>query len=364
MKQTLRTRLAIRYGIVVAACLALFLLIANHEISEVRHGDDEDDEDDDDDDREEHAEMVEKGVGSYAEIGIYAAMVAVFGLGWFVVRRSLAPISELAHAVDGIRADNLEARLPRTHNGDEVDRMAASFNALAARLEQSFRQMSAFTLHASHELKTPLAVIRGEVENSLAAGTVTAEEFRRFNESLLGEVERLSAIVNGLVLLSKGESGALRLESKPLRFDTLVRECHEDATVLAEPDDITVTLGTCEEITLNGDRHRLRQMLLNLADNAVKYNHPGGSISLSLVRNGGHAVLSVSNTGPGVAADEVEKVFDRFKRGGDALSRGIDGCGLGLSIVRWVARAHGGEAAFSSTPEGLTTVSVTLPAGE
>lgn len=365
MKQKLRTRLAIRYGAVVAACFALFLVIANHEMAELRTGEREDDDDDDDDEREESEEVVkESGFGSYAEIGIYGAMVAVFALGWLVVRRSLLPISDLAHAVDGIRAENLEARLPRSHNGDEVDRMAASFNAMAARLEQSFRQLGEFTLHASHELKTPLAVIRGEVEKALESGQVNPEEFQRFNQCLLAEVDRLGTIVNGLVLLSKGEAGILKLENKPLAFDALVAECHEDAMVLAESDDITVMLDGCDRITLNGDRHRLRQMLLNLADNAVKYNVPGGTIRMSLRRDGGNAVFTITNTGPGVAKEDEEKVFDRFKRGGDALSRKIDGCGLGLSIVRWVARGHGGDANFASEAGGLTTVTVILPAAE
>jgi len=347
---TLRQRLALRYGIVVAACLGLLGWLTYHEF--VR----------------EPALFREAGlaeppgghVGELTEVLIYAGVPVIFLVGWWLVRRSLRPIDELAHGVERFRADNLNERLPRSCNGDEVDRMAAAFNAMAARLEQSFLQIREFTLHASHELKTPLTVMRSQIETSLAQSAGLPEGQRAALDNLHEEVLRLAKIVDGLALLTKADSGLVALERQPVALAELVREAAEDAGALAHADRIQVRLTRCDAVAIAGDRHRLRQVLLNLVDNAVKYNQPGGFVELALQRQADGAELTVSNSGPGLAPELQARVFDRFVRGETSHGRVTEGCGLGLTIVKWIVEAHGGQVQFTSTP-GTTTVVVRLP---
>lgn len=348
---TLRQRLALRYGVVVALCLGLLSWLTYHEF--VR----------------EPAMFRAAGVaeppggqmGELTEVLIYAGVPVIFIVGWWLVRRSLRPIDELAHSVERFHAHNLNERLPRSLNGDEVDRMAAAFNAMAARLEQSFLQIREFTLHASHELKTPLTVMRSQIETSLAQPAALPEGQRAALDNLHEEVLRLAKIVDGLALLTKADSGLVSLERKPVALDELVREAAEDADALGHADGIQVRLSRCDAVAVTGDRHRLRQVLLNLVDNAVKYNQPGGFLELALHRQGDGAELIVSNSGPGLAPGLQARVFDRFVRGETSHSRATDGCGLGLTIVKWIVETHGGRVQFTSSPQ-QTTVVVWLPA--
>jgi len=146
-----------------------------------------------------------------------------------------------------------------------------------------------------------------------------------------------------------------------VRLDELVRDNFADAQILAEPQRIRVELAACEAISVRGDRHRLRQLLLNLADNAVKYNQPQGRVTMELHRANGAAEFIITNTGPGIPAESLPRIFDRFYRGDPAHSDVVDGCGLGLSIAQWIVSAHNGAIQVESTPDKLTTVTVRLP---
>lgn len=288
-----------------------------------------------------------------------AIVLGVVG-GWWLTRRALAPVANLTEAVEKINDHNLSTILPRSGNGDELDRLTEVFNAMTARLDHSFQRIREFTLHASHELKTPLTVLRGELETALHDGSSTLVQKEQL-ASQIDEIERLTKIVDALTLLTKADAGQVSLKYESVRLDELVRESIADAKILAQSQGIEVREEQCEETTINGDRHRLRQLLLNLADNAVKYNQPAGKISFSLKRDGSFAVLQISNTGAGLSADLQPQVFDRFFRGDASHNNAIDGCGLGLSIVQWIVRAHDGEIRFESMPHQLTTVSVRLP---
>lgn len=291
--------------------------------------------------------------------GLPAAALAVAG-GWWLMRKTLAPVAAITAAAGQIHDRNLSAQIPRSGNGDELDRLTEVFNAMTARLDGSFHRIREFTLHASHELKTPLTILRAELETALRDGHATPEQKERL-ASQIDEIERLAKIVDGLTLLTKADAGQVALKCEPLRLDELVRESVADANILAQPQNIEVRLEPCEETTINGDRHRLRQLLLNLADNAVKYNRPGGTVTFSLQRNGASAVLQIANTGAGLAPELQTRVFERFFRGDASHSSAVDGCGLGLSIAQWIVTAHRGEIRFSSEPDRLTTVAVKLP---
>jgi len=280
--------------------------------------------------------------------------------GWWLTRRALAPVTNLTEAVEKISDHNLSTILPRSGNGDEMDRLTEVFNAMTARLDYSFQRIREFTLHASHELKTPLTVLRGELETALHDGNFTQAQKERL-ASQIDEIERLAKIVDALTLLTKADAGQISLKYEPVRLDELVRESIADTKILAQSQGIEIREEQCVAITINGDRHRLRQLLLNLADNAVKYNQPAGKINFSLNREGSFAVLRISNTGSGLPPDLQPQVFERFFRGDASHNNDIEGCGLGLSIAQWIVLSHGGEIKFESTPHQLTTVSVRLP---
>jgi signal transduction histidine kinase len=291
--------------------------------------------------------------------GVPATLLALGG-GWWMMRRALAPVAALTRAAERVNEHNLGDRLPRTGNGDELDRLTEVFNAMTERLNQSFARIREFTLHASHELKTPLTVMHGELETALQDKALPGPQ-REQLESELDEVQRLAKIVDGLTLLTKADAGQIALAREPVRLDELVREACADAQSLARPQDVQVSLAACEELTVTGDRHRLRQLLLNLTDNAIKYNERKGAVTLSLRRVGDTAELAIANTGPGIPADTLPRVFDPFFRADASHRQTVEGCGLGLSIARWIVTAHGGTIQLTSEPTRLTTAMVRLP---
>lgn len=288
-------------------------------------------------------------------------LVLLLAGGWVLMRRTLAPVTALTEAAERVHAETLRERLPRSDNGDELDRLTSVFNDMLARLDDSFRRIRQFTLHASHELKTPLTILRGEIE-TLQRDTQSTPDQREALAGMLDEIQRLARIVDDLSLLTKAGAGEVSLARELVRLDDLVREACEDARILAEPHAIAVELAACDEVTVTGDRHRLRQLLLNLADNAVKHNERNGRVTVTLHCEKDQARLEIANTGPGIVSDELPLVFDPFFRGAEAQRAKREGCGLGLSIAEWVARAHGGTLTIESGPNGLTTVTALLRA--
>jgi signal transduction histidine kinase len=276
------------------------------------------------------------------------------------MRRALAPVAALTEAAERINEHNLNKPLARTGNRDELDRLTEVFNSMTERLHQSFQRIREFTLHASHELKTPLTVMHGELETALHNQTLSSPERARL-ESELDEVQRLTRIVDGLTLLTKADAGQISLAREPVRIDELMREAFADAQSLARPHAISVNLKNCEPAIVKGDRHRLRQLLLNLTDNAIKHNYPNGTVILGLCQSGGNAEISIANTGPGIPPEILPRIFDPFFRGDASHSQIVDGCGLGLSIARWIATAHDGVIEIKSQPGEITMAVVRLP---
>ena len=212
--------------------------------------------------------------------GVPAALLALAG-GWVLLRHAFTPIAALTTAAEKINESNLSRQLPRSGNGDELDRLTEVFNGMTARLDGSFQRIHEFTLHASHELKTPLTVMHGELETALREENLTPPQRERLL-SQLDELQRLSKIVDGLTLLAKADAGQIKLRDKSVPLDELVRDVFADAQILAQSFALELKLSACERATVRGDRHRLRQLLLNLADNAVKYNQPQGRITMGL----------------------------------------------------------------------------------
>lgn len=356
---TIRVRLTAWYaGIMFVSLLAMGWLLYRHFVAWPRH-------------RARHGMISERQVaeeagdfGDVTHIILWSALpsaVLALGGGWWLTRQALAPVARLTQAAQRINERNLRERLPSSGSNDELDRLTEVFNAMTARLDDSFQRVRDFTLHASHELKTPLTVLRGELETALREEDCPLPAQRERLLSQIDEIERLTKIVDGLTLLTKADAGQVGLEMEPVRLDDLLRETFADANILAQPARIEVLMTSCEQTTVLGDRHRLRQLLLNLTDNAVKYNQPKGTVRFSLRNSGGVAALQVTNTGPGLASEFHSRVFERFFRGDQSHGTDIEGCGLGLSIAQWIVTAHRGAIAFDSAPGALTTVTVRLP---
>ena len=301
------------------------------------------------------------GVDITQIIFIYGGSAIIVGLlgGWWLTRQAFAPVAALTTAAEKIHEGNLTQKIPRSGNGDELDRLTEVFNAMTTRLDGSFQRIREFTLHASHELKTPLTILHGEIETELHAKNLPPAQREKLSGQL-DEIQRLTKIVDGLTLLTKADAGQIELKFAPLGLDEIVRDVFDDAQILAKPANISVRLAVCESIFVCGDKHRLRQLLLNLADNAVKYNQPAGTVEFSLRRAGENAELKISNTGKNIPPEILSRVFERFFRGDPAHNSAVDGCGLGLSIAQWIVTAHHDDIRIASA-ENWTAVTVRLP---
>jgi signal transduction histidine kinase len=295
-----------------------------------------------------------------AMFGIPTAALLVIG-GSILLRKSLAPVVALTRAAESIHLDNLRQRLPLTGSGDELDRLTEVFNSMITRLEASVTQVREFTLNASHELKTPLTVMRTQIESAMLGGTVPPAH-RELLASQLEEIQRLTKIVNSLMFLAKADAEQVQLQVERLRLDVLVHDAAADAEMLGRTKGTEVDARISEPVWVMGDRNRLRQLLLNLTDNALKYNSSsGGKIQIQLVSANGSAELIIANSGPGIPREKLSRVFQRFYRCDDSHSSEVEGCGLGLSIVQWITKAHEGTVTIDSQPGKLTVVTVRLP---
>lgn len=288
-----------------------------------------------------------------------ALLVALAG-GWFLAGRALKPVEAITQAAQRIAAGDLTQRLTTPPSSDEIGRLAATFNDMIARLDASFQQVRRFTADASHELRTPLTVMKGEAELALRRPR-PVEDYRLVLESSLEEIDRMSRIVDELLFLARADLGEVRMESKPVRLDTLLEDIQRQATVLGQEQQVQVAVGAIEPVTVLGDELRLRELTLNLVDNAIKYSHTGGKVELALKRDRNLARLSVADNGIGIPPEAQARIFDRFYRTDDARTHCKKGTGLGLSICKWIAEAHHGRIEVQSTIGQGSQFTVVLP---
>lgn len=280
--------------------------------------------------------------------------------GLLLARRALKPVERMTGAAHRISAEHLAERIEETGAGDELDRLARTLNEMLGRLDIAFSQIRQFSADASHELQTPLTILKGELEVALRHPR-TPEEYQAALRSALEETDRIARLVDGLLLLARAESGMLRMDLQPMDLAELVEEVYRRIETLAGSRSIDLRLGAAEPVVIRGDRERLGRLLLNLAENAVKYTEPGGHVTLALRRLGDRAELSVSDTGKGIAPEECERIFQPFYR---VLSSDLSiegGAGLGLSIARSIAAAHGGSIEVESEPGKGSVFRVLIP---
>ena len=291
-------------------------------------------------------------------------LIASLLLGYWIAGRSMAPLHKMVNELEAITdGRSLHRRLVVESQGDEVARLGTAVNRMFERLEKSFSALHRFTAEASHELKTPIMVLRAGVERALRHPGTPAESMQALDESL-DQINLMTELVESLLTLARADEGRLPLALEDCDLRTMVEEAAETASMLAEPAGLTVETAIPDNpVPLYADRNRIRQLLLNLVTNAVKYTPAGGQVSLGLVDQDSNLVVTVSDTGIGIAAGDLPHIFDRFWRADPARSRAGErpGTGLGLAITKWVAEAHGGTISVQSRPGRGTQFTVTLP---
>ncbi|HJR76692.1 MAG TPA: ATP-binding protein [Nitrospiraceae bacterium] len=288
-----------------------------------------------------------------------ALAIALAG-GWFLAGRALRPVDSITLAAQRIAGGDLTQRLPPPASSDEIGRLTDTFNNMIARLESSFEQIRKFSSDASHELRTPLTVMKGETELVLRRERALAD-YQAVLESNLEEIDRMSRIVDELLFLSRADLGEIKMECEPVHLETLVEDIQRQAVLLGQEHNIQVILGQVTPATVMGDELRLRELLLNIVDNAVKYSHPGGTVQIDLTVAGQRAHVAVTDHGIGFPPDTHKRIFDRFYRTDEARAHNKKGTGLGLAISAWIAETHKGHIDVRSEVGKGSTFTVILP---
>jgi two-component system, OmpR family, sensor kinase len=311
-----------------------------------------------------HQEEFLKSVLSAFALAIPLSIVLASGGGYFLARRSLSPVVVMGTQAGRIGADNLHDRLQVSNAHDELGHLAQSFNSLLDRLDQSFEQQRRFMADASHELRTPVAILCGEADVALSQPSRSPEDYRASLDILRGEAKRLKHIVEDLFTLARADAGQYPLTLSDFYLDELVTECSRSFRTLAAAKQITICCDTSQEMPIHADEALLRRMIVNLLDNAIKYTPPGGSVSVNWRVQDSRYRITVSDTGEGIPGELQARVFERFFRADKVRSRSDNdggGAGLGLSISRWIVQAHGGGLELTRSDKRGSTFTVLLP---
>lgn len=288
------------------------------------------------------------------------AMIVAALAGWFVTRQALRPIETVTEtALQITSADDLSRRIP--YNGppdDEIGQLIQAFNTTLSRLENLFNSQRRFVADVGHELRTPLTVIKGNIDLMRRMNCTDEESM----EGIESEVDRLTRLVGDLLLLAQAESGKLPLDNQPVELDTLLLEVLGQMKVLAG-NRIQLKLVEIDQVLVCGDRDRLKQVVVNLVSNAIKYTPAGGEVEVGISKVNGKAKLVVSDNGPGIPPEDLPYIFERFYRGEKSRTRSKDGkgFGLGLSIAYWIVQNHGGSIEVANREPHGTTFTVWLP---
>ncbi len=293
-------------------------------------------------------------------IGVSFALVVAIAGGVVLAKKSLRPVHKIVNAAQEMSWHNLKNRLPIAHTGDELEHLSVVLNQMLARLEEAFQHSQRFCALASHELRTPLTIILGELEGVLRSPRLENEEREKIG-SVFEEAERLAKIVGGLFAITRLEAGEAKSESVPFNLSSLVINTAEQMSLLAEEKNLTVR---CEgDLTdeVVGDKSRLKQVVVNLLDNAIKYSPPGKEIVLRTRMENGSGFFEVIDSGYGIPDSDLPHIFESFYRSDDERTQKVDGTGLGLSIAKFICTAHGGSIDAINRPEGGCILRVCLP---
>ena len=291
---------------------------------------------------------------------IALAIVLVFSSlgGWLVARRGLSGVERLTETALAISDGAMERRVPLTGRGDEIDRLSEIFNHMLERIQSLIKEMREIIDNIAHDIKSPIARIRGIAEASLTAEK-SPNEYLTMAANTVEECDRLLATVNTMLEVSEAEAGVTALSLSDVDISALVEDACDLFLPLAEDKDLNLEVKTVSQCLVHGDRRKLQRVFANLLDNAIKYTTSGGNITVSAEKSDKEVIVSVRDTGLGISSEEISHIFDRFYR--VDKSRSVPGAGLGLSLVRAIVRRHGGEVKVSSSPSLGSTFTVVLP---
>ncbi len=293
-------------------------------------------------------------------LSVPVMLLVIVVAGWYMAGRALRPLHQVAETARAVAGGNLSLRIPTRGSGDELDVLISAFNRMLERLELNFQQIRQFSVDASHELRTPITIIRGQLEVALYTAETT-EQFREAIMTALLDVERMGQIVKSLLLLEQAESGQVVLRKSPLDITAASEELVSQFLVAYDEKDIALTVVADGPCWVEADRVQFDRLLSNLLSNALKYTHAGGHVEVILRREEDAVHLTVSDDGQGIPAANLPHIFERFYRVRETTPDADRGIGLGLAFVAWIARAHGGRVEVTSEPGHGSQFLVILP---
>jgi len=281
--------------------------------------------------------------------------------GWYMAKRSLTPVAKITKTAREINLKNLDTRLPNPKHDDELGRLIITFNEMIDRIQKDVNKIKQFTADASHELRTPLTIMRGEIEVTLRR-TRTNKKYKEKLKDILSEILWMSKIVDDLLTLSRSEAGENNLELKSTKPDDIVKEVIESFMQIAQRKNITIKYRSQKGLKkILMDRDRIRQVISNLLDNAVKYTGEHGKVDVALYKKEGGVEITITDTGIGISKEDIPHVFDRFYRADKSRTSYGKSTGLGLAICKWAVEAHNGTISIHSKPGKGTAVKIFLP---
>ncbi len=292
-------------------------------------------------------------------ISIPTSISVTIIVGYFMAKKSLRPVGQIRRAAVKISSSNLDERIDVKGRKDELSRLAETFNEMISRLKDAFQRVNQFSIDVSHELKTPLTILKGETEVALRKERAN-EEYKKLLESNLEEIDRMSRIIDDLLLLSKADSKDMKLNVENISLRDLLADVCMNMKIVATNKGIDLAVDELTDVRFIGDELKLRRMLLNIIDNGIKYTQKGGVVTVSSSTDNGYAYITVKDNGVGISKDDLKYIFDRFYRA-DRSRKRESGSGLGLSISKWIAEAHKGTIEVESQLSAGSQFSIKLP---
>lgn len=292
-------------------------------------------------------------------ISIPTSISVTIVVGYFMAKKALRPVDQIRRAAIKISSSNLDEKIDIVGRRDELGRLAETFNAMIGRLKDAFQRVNQFSIDVSHELKTPLTILKGETEVVLRKEREKAD-YQKLLLSNLEEIDRMSCIIDDLLLLSKADTKEIKLNIEEVALRDLIMDVCLNMKVVADKKEVELQMSELEDVRLKGDELKLRRMLLNVVENGIKYSHSGGKVTVSSYVNDGYAQIDVKDEGVGISKEDIKFVFDRFYRA-DRSRKRVSGSGLGLSISRWIAEAHKGSIEVKSQPAQGSMFTIKLP---
>lgn len=294
-------------------------------------------------------------------IAIPTSIASTIAIGYAAARKALKPVDKMRKTAFKITSRNLGERIDIGRRKDELGKLAQTFNEMIDRLQDGFQRINQFSSDVSHELKTPLTIIKGETEVALRKDR-TVDEYKAILASHLEEADQMTRIIEDLLLLSKADKDEMRMNMETVDVRNLVVNVYSDMRLFARKKDVHLLAETVADVTMRGDELKLRRMLRNVVDNGIKYTQAGGTVEVSSRANDGLVTIEVRDTGIGIAKEDLKYIFDRFYRA-DRSRKRESGSGLGLSISKWIAEAHGGTIEVESQMSLGSLFSIKLPSG-